>query len=339
MATDKKKHLQKVLDTHDINKVEMLPKFIAKKNAVKNALNEKFSDSIASNCIDSGSYAKKTAINTKFDIDCCIPFRKKQKEEDKGYDKLSEMFDDVYKYLKNEYTENDDEINKEDVRKQKVSIGMKFIIDDEEFDMDVVPGRERPNNNDYNNENTDLSLYINPSKRSKKEVEENKKRIKTNIKKHINLLGGSDRKHERKIARLLKVWKTERKIQNGGKLIKSFMMELYTKEAFDEANDIPNGLWEKVKMVMNHIIDNITESNLVDPANSSNIVSDSMSDSAKSDTKKDMKATIKDIDENSDKISDYFPVNEEFDIEENNDSNSKTSVLSTSKFGKFGRQK
>ncbi|MDY7396978.1 hypothetical protein UMM65_17160 [Aureibaculum sp. 2210JD6-5] len=334
MATNKNEHLQKVLDTHNIDKVEHLDKFIAKKNAVKTALNEKFNDTKASNAIDSGSYAKRTAINTKFDIDCCIPFKKKQAEDQKGYSNLKNMFDDVYKYLKNEYTEEDDDITKEDVRKQKVSIGMKFNIDGEEFDMDVVPGRERPDNNDYNSNNTDLSLHIHPPNRSKKEVDKNKTRIKTNIKKHVNLLGGSERTHERKITRLLKVWKTERKNQNGGKLIKSFMMELYTKEAFDATDDIPNGLWEKVKMVMNYIINNITENDLVDPVNSNNIVSNSMSDSAKSDTKRDMKKTIDDIDEDSDKIKEYFPINEDYDEEDDLSSKvSSASILSTSKFG------
>jgi len=99
-------------------------------------------------------------------------------------------------------------------------------------------------------------------------------------------------------------------------------------------------LWEKVKMVMNYIVDNITENALVDPANSSNIVSDSMSDTAKSETKKDMKKTIKEIDEDSDKIKEYFPINEEYD-DENSESASKTtaSVLSTSKFGEIeGRE-
>lgn len=336
MATNKNEHLQKVLDTHDISKVEHLDKFIAKKNAVKQALNEKFSDTKASKAIDSGSYAKKTAINTKFDIDCCIPFKKKEKEEDKGYSSLKDMFDDVYKYLKNEYAEDDEDITKDDVRKQKVSIGMKFNIDGEDFDLDVVPGRERPNNNDYNSNNTNLSLHIHPSNRSKKEVDENKTRIKTNIKKHIDLLSGSERTHERKVAKLLKVWKTERKNKNGGKLIKSFMMELYTKEAFDIAEEIPSGLWEKVKVVMNHIIDNISDNNLIDPANSSNIVSDSMSDSAKTDTKSDMKKTIKDVDEDSDKIKEYFPINKDYEDEDNSNSKasiSSASVLSTSKFG------
>jgi len=337
MSTNKNEHLKKVLETHEINKVEHLNKFIEKKNKVKDALNIKFSDQKASNAIDSGSYAKNTAINTKFDIDCCIPFKKETPEnnDEKGFESLSEMFDEVYKYLKNEYTEEDDDINKDNVRKQKVSIGMKFDIDGEEFDMDVVPGRERPNNNDYNDSNTDLSLHINPSNRSKKEENEGKTRIKTNIKTHVGLLNGADRTHERKVTKLLKVWKTERKNKNGGKLIKSFMMELYTKEAFDITDEIPNGLWEKTKFVMNHIIDNIETTNLVDPANSSNIVSDSMSDTAKTQTKRDMKNTIKDIEADSDKIKEYFPINEEFDDDDDSNSNStsKASVLSTSKFG------
>lgn len=337
MSTNKNEHLKKVLDTHDINKVEHLSKFIEKKNKVKDALNKKFSDQKASNSIDSGSYAKNTAINTKFDIDCCIPFKKKTpgKNDEKGFESLNEMFDEVYKYLKNEYTKEDDDISKDNVRKQKVSIGMKFDIDGEEFDMDVVPGRERPNNNDYNDSNTDLSLHINSSNRSKKEEDEGKTRIKTNIKTHVGLLNGADRTHERKVTKLLKVWKTERKNKNGGKLIKSFMMELYTKEAFDNTGEIPNGLWEKTKLVMNHIIDNIETSNLVDPANSSNIVSDSMSDTAKTQTKRDMKSTIKDVEDDSDKIKEYFPINDEYDNEDDSGSNSssKASVLSTSKFG------
>ena len=88
-------------------------------------------------------------------------------------------------------------------------------------------------------------------------------------------------------------------------------------------------------MVMNHIIENITENDLVDPVNSSNIVSDSMSDTAQSDTKRDMKKTIKEVDEDSDKIKEYFPINEDYN-DKDDDSNSKAStasVLSTSKFG------
>lgn len=333
MATDKQKHLEKVLETNDISKHQSIGKFVSKKNDIKSALNQKFSKEKASNSIDSGSYAKNTAINKKFDIDCCIPFLKKEQNTNQnGFEKLEDMFQAVYDYFKNEY-EDDDLI---EVRKQRVSIGLLFNIDGEEFNMDVVPGRERPNNLAYNDTNTDLSLYIN--NRSSKEVEKGSTKVKTNIKKHVGLLQGEERKHERKVAKLLKVWKTERKAQKGGKLIKSFMMELYTKESFDKNSDnIPYGLWEKVKMVMNHIVDNIETSNLVDPANSSNVISDAMSDSAKSSTKSDMKNTIKEIDEDSDKIKEYFPINEDYneDDDSGKSSSARTAAasLNTSKFG------
>ncbi len=334
MATDKQKHLEKVLETNDISKHPSIDKFVSKKNEVKDALNKKFSKDMACNSMDSGSYAKKTAINKKFDIDCYIPFLKKDPNSDQsGFSNLKEMYNSVFDYFKSEY----EDVELTQVRKQRVSIGLVFDIDGEEFTMDVVPGRERPNRNDYNDSNTDLSLFIH--NRSPKEAEEGKKRVKTNIKKHISLLQGEDRKHERRVARLLKVWKTERKAQKGGKLIKSFMMELYTKEAFDNnTNSIPLGLWDKVKMVMNYIVDNIETNSLVDPANSSNIVSDAMSDSAKSSTKTDMKKTVKDIDEDSDKIKEYFPINEDYnDDEDEKDEKSKTSsaasYLNTNKFG------
>lgn len=335
MATDKNIHLQKVLDTHNIEKLPELPTYISKKNKVKQALSARFASEKASEPIDSGSYAKGTSINTKFDIDCCIPFKKKISDSDQGFRSLEEMYDAVHDYLRNEYVDEDDDIVKEDVRKQKVSIGMKFKFEDgDEFELDVVPGRERPNNGSYNDESTDLSLYIKPSQRTKKEEEDNKTRIRTNVKKHVELLKGESRKHERKIARLLKVWKTERKNKNGGKLIKSFVMEVYTRDAFDACNHLPSGLWEKTKMVMNYIIDRIESSKLEDPANSSNIISDSMSTTAKTDTRKTMEKTISDIDEDSDKIKDYFPINDEYDNEEEDTSSSKSaSYLSTNKFG------
>nr|WP_199000947.1 hypothetical protein [Flavobacterium sp. ASV13] len=331
MATDKQKHLEKVLETNDISKHESIDKFISKKNEIKNALNQKFSQEKASNSIDSGSYAKCTAINKKFDIDCCIPFLKKEPNTNQnGFENLKDMYDAVYDYLNDEY--EDDELI--EVRKQRVSIGLLFKIGDDEFNMDVVPGRERPNHADYNENNTDLSLYINS--RSAKEDEKGSTKVKTNIKKHVSLLQGEGRKHERKVAKLLKVWKTERKVQKGGKLIKSFMMELYTKESFDKNSEsIPYGLWEKVRMVMNHIIDNIETKDLIDPANSSNIISDAMSDTAKSGTKTDMKKTIKDIDEDSDKIKEYFPINEDHNNnKESTNSSNFASHLNTNKFGK-----
>lgn len=98
MATDKQKHLEEVLETHKIDKHKSIDKLVSKKNKVKSVLNEKFSKEKASISLDSGSYAKNTAINTKFDIDCCIPFLKKEANTNQqGFESLSEMFDTVLK--------------------------------------------------------------------------------------------------------------------------------------------------------------------------------------------------------------------------------------------------
>ena len=338
MATDKNEHLKKVLETNDINKVKNLDRYIKKKNEVKEAMDAHYSKERASKSIDSGSYAKKTANNSKFDIDVCTPFKKKTKDDENGFSTLKDMFEDVYKYLRNEYSKDDNDLEKENVRKQKVSIGLKFVFEDgDEFELDVVPGRERPDNGSYNDDSTDLSLHINPTKRTKKEEEDGKTSIQTNVKTHVSLLSGSSRTHERKVARVLKVWKTEKKVKDGGKLIKSFMMELYTKEAFDNVDTIPNGLWAKTKMAMEYIIDNIESKDLIDPANGSNIVSNSMSDTAKTDTRKSMQCTIDEIEADSDKIKEHFPINEEYNNSDNEDENSSSSttatVLGTNKFG------
>ncbi len=328
MATDKQKHLEKALETHSIDKLTYINEFVAKKNHIKKCLDEKFKEERASKSIDSGSYAKNTAVNTKFDIDSCIPFKKKTVADEKGYEKLKDMYEAVFDYFKNEY--EDDELVENGVRKQRVSIGLEFIIDGHTFNMDVVPGRERPSNGDYNDSNTDLSLYIH--NRSNCERELKKTSIKTNIRKHVDLL--ANRPHERKIAKLLKVWKIERKKREGGRLIKSFMMELYVKEAFDKNEDaLPIGLWGKTKMVMNYIIDNIEDRPLCDPANSNNNVANSMSDNAKKTTKSDMKKTINEVEADADNIKVYFPINEEFDNNDDEADATSASVLNTSKFG------
>lgn len=331
MATDRNAHLEEVLTTHDISKLDKLDKFVAKKNLVKEKLSAKFSSEKASSPIDSGSYAKRTAINSKFDIDCCVPFKKKTNSDEQGFETLEDMYNQVYSYLRNEYTKDDEDIKSEDVRKQKVSVGMLFDIDGEPFELDVVPGRERPNYGSYNDDSTDLSLYIVPSRRSQKEVDDGKTRIKTNIKKHVGLLAGEGRRHERKVARLLKVWKTERVKTDGGKLIKSFVMEVYTKDAFDTCEEIPVGLWEKTKMVMQYIVDKIESENLKDPANSQNVISDSISDSAKTETRRALEKTIADVTSDSDTIKDYFPINPDYQEEE--ERNDAPSVLKTTKFG------
>lgn len=251
---DKNKHLDSVLNSHKIHldSGSLLNSYKVKSKKVKDALNEKFKEKIAK-IFNSGSYAKHTAINTKFDMDLCMHFKKG------SYSTLKEMYDEVYKFLNEEFEDDDLE---HPVRAQKVSIGLEFIVDGESVLFDVTPGRQ------YNDdiEDNGIYLYIND--------ETDANRTKTDIHKQIENIKG--RTKERENIKLFKVWKSHHF------KIKSFFIELLVMKAFDtDGIDNVQGLWERLKKVIEFIRDNIETISLIDPGNSGNNVANSLSESEK----------------------------------------------------------
>ena len=99
----------------------------------------------------SGSFAKHTATNVKFDLDLVEPFKHD------AFGTLQEMFDSVHDFLAEEYKNTGVTI-----RKQKVSIGVSFPIEEgneKPVELDVVPGREL-SDDDYLDSH-DLNLCFN----------------------------------------------------------------------------------------------------------------------------------------------------------------------------------
>lgn len=295
MSTDKNKHLENVLQSHKMTHVDdLLDKYKKKRDEIKDALEEKFKNEIVTRAINSGSYAKHDAINIKFDLDICQPFKRD------AFSTLEDMYNAVYDYFNNEY--EDDELLQYQVRKQRVSIGLTFIIDGQEIQMDIVPGRE-VKVDDYKETNR-LNLYVRPT------LLEGASSTQTSIQKHIDLVKGKG--DERNVIRLLKVWK----VNNRKRSVKSFLLELITIRAFDNCSEIPTGHWGKLKMAMEYIKDNIETIRLEDPANSNNVVSDTMTDAEKQQFSSDMDFILKQIESNEDNLKYYFPVNDEFFDEE-----------------------
>jgi len=259
-----------------------------KRDKVKAALEKKYGADIV--CIQhSGSYAKHTAVNIKFDMDLCINFKRE------AFTTLREMYDDVYDYLESDdFEEEVGDLT--EVRPQKVSIGLFFLVDDEKLNFDITPGR-RISEEDL--DCYDLNLCLND--------EDSSGRMKTNIAKQIEHIKG--RKKERETIKLLKAWKFEHFPK-----LKSFLLELLTIEAFDDKGEanVPAGRWERVKFTMEFIRDNIETINLHDPGNSGNNVTDSLKDRQKTKLAKEMKRALKQIDKDSNKLKFYFPVNPKF---------------------------
>jgi hypothetical protein len=130
MSTDINNHLNCVLESHKIKKEQvLLDKHISKRNEIKEALEEKYGANIYTP-FNSGSYAKNTAVNTKFDFDFMVPFKRD------AFDTLENMFIDIFDFLDDKYRTS------AIVKKQKVSIGLEFFPDEI---GDVIKGtKKRP---------------------------------------------------------------------------------------------------------------------------------------------------------------------------------------------------
>ena len=305
MAVVKEEHLQDVLDTNKMTHIDaLLTKYKTKRDEVKEALEEKYTNSIYSP-MNSGSYAKHTAINSKFDLDIIAPFKRD------SFDTLEKMFEDVYQFLFKKY----DESGEGNVRKQKVSIGIEFNADKDGdiVNLDVVPGRELSEGS-YKDAK-DLNLMFN----EQTGLFAKNSYIKTNIQEQIDHIRntGDEKTSARQIIRLLKVWK-----YSNQEKYKSFLLELITIKAFDKEN-VSGNLWEKLKIVMTYIKDNVTkdEFKLVDPGNSNNDVVKTLESWERNNLSNRMDTMIKRIEENSENIKAYFPVNDKYE-EKKSSSNS-----------------
>lgn len=294
MSTDKNKHLGDSLTSHRTSKEQgLLDKHTTKRDEVVTALEEKYGADLLGTFM-SGSFAKNCAVNLKFDFDLVAPFKRS------AFDTLKAMFEDVYEFLKEKYQ------YKAIVRKQKVSIGLEFLADEDGdvVKIDVVPGREL--NKDQYKEDNKLNLYVYDQFGS---IAGGSDRIQTNIRAQINNIKDRATKEKdsiRKVIRLLKIWKL-----HNGKKPKSFFLELITIKAFD-SKTISGDLWTILETVLAYIRDEVKTVTLPDPGNSNNEVADTLSDFDKSALSDDMKYMLERINEDSDYIKTYFPINDKF---------------------------
>lgn len=310
---DKSKHLESVIKTHQITKEEnLLEKFKTKNSEVKESLETNYGVKIYSP-FNSGSYAKNTAINTRFDFDLVCPFKRNAFGSNGT---LKEMYEDVFDFLQKEYD------GLATVKKQKVSIGIEFNVDEDGdiIKIDVVPGREF--NLDQYDDDHNLNLYV---YKQYGLFSEGSERLKTNIeaqKAHVIDRAASEKEKIRKIVRLLKIWKVE-----SHKKYKSFFLELFVIKAV-ENETVSGNLWEKLEVVLKYIRDNCTTEGfkLIDPGNSSNNLMDTLEEFEKTILKNEMTNMLEQISSNDENLKYYFPENQKFVEEEKEQYNSKQSV-------------
>lgn len=291
MATNKKEHLEEVLETHKMSHINSLfDKYKERRKEIKEDLESNYGAQIYAP-LNSGSYAKHTAINIKFDLDLVVPFKKA------SFTTLEEMFDSTFDFLQEKYKAV------AYVRKQKVSIGIEFYadVDGDVINIDVVPAREL--NQDQYEEDRKLNLYVNSTFGLLSE----KTYLQTNI--HAQIEHIKSRDNERKVIRLLKIWKAK-----NHEPYKSFFLELAVIRAFDKVT-ITGNIWDKLKSTLEYIRDNVTEDDfkLVDPGNSGNDVVNTLDQYERQALKTRMDTILNNIVSNDNSIKIYFPINQEFE--------------------------
>lgn len=286
-------YLREVLETHRMSKIEgIVVKHRERRDEISQAIREKYGTQ-SYDPFQSGSFAKHTATNIKFDMDIVVPFKKS------AFDTLQEMFDSVYDFLVEVYSGTGATI-----RKQKVSIGVSFPLEqgeDKPVEVDVVPGREL-SIGDYP-KSRDLNLCFNEDHWGFKKGSYQK----TNIQKQVEYIKGKDR--EREVIRLLKIWKKQH-----NKDYKSFVIELAVIRALDGYNGSMD-LWQRLRFVLEYLSKHITESSfhLYDPGNSGNDVIGTMDPYKRNLLMSDMENMLRNIDANSDfYLPYYFKVNEKY---------------------------
>jgi hypothetical protein len=164
-------YLEGILEKYNLTEQQIEP-IKKKRETIENFFRTKYGSKIAT-FYYSGSYAKGTAINLKYDLDLCIYFRRD------AFSTLKEMYYDVYNALRQNYI----------VNLQTVSMG---LVSGNES-IDIVPARKIDDSTDYAN------LYDN----------DHNGQIQTNIPKHKEYISISE---ARPIIKLMKVWKFQHSI-------------------------------------------------------------------------------------------------------------------------------
>lgn len=186
-----------------------------------------------------GSVSKGTAVSDSYDLDIVMYFPSSDTRT------LKEIYQEVHNKLASRYTI--------DPKTSALRItGISSERNNSDYHIDVVPGRFIPGTQD-------VFLHMNSAERE---------RMQTNLKTHIDYI---TRSGCQEIIKLVKLWKVRNDV-----VFKTFILELFVINALQgshDKSDLENGF----KKVMEAFVNNV-HVELVDPANSANIVSRTISD-------------------------------------------------------------
>jgi len=221
-----------------------LTNYFSSISQLKNLL-QKWADTCYIEILDSGSRAKGTAISLASDVDYLVSLTNNCNESCGG---LKSIYDSLFNKLNNSYN---------NVRKQNVSVRISLGG----LEVDITPARKQAGNTN------DHWLYV-----SKFDT-----RQQTNIQKHINDVSQSGRLSEIK---LLKIWRELNGLDFSSIYLEYLIIDNILLNKSKDAGD----LTDNVSYILSELAkdeDNPLYARVVDPANTSNILSDLLTQTEK----------------------------------------------------------
>lgn len=232
-------YIQSVINKHQPQEINTYAEFFIV-GPIKNDIKD-WAGSCLHQITYSGSYAKGTALDSSSDLDLFISLKSTTDNT------LKEIYESLASKLKNSnYT----------IREQNVSIRVTKY----NYDIDLVPAKNDTGNTNFH------KLY------SKKKDSW----IKTNVKKHIDIVKNSNRVRE---ITALKIWRNNHDLK-----FPSLLIELMTVEGLKNKRigELEGNVW----YMLDYIYQNIETKKFIDPSNTNNIISDSISMTDKSRIKR-----------------------------------------------------
>lgn len=273
-------YLKKVLtEEHLKANPSALKKVLRSREKIKQWLVDNFGTKLAAHPEDTGSFYKRTAISSNYDLDIVLPFMRD------SYNSLKEMYYDVYEIVGKEFT------NKAIVTKQTRAIGITFEIDGYPIHFDIVPGREI---NNYGKEK-ELNLYVRPSW-----IWQRGTSFKTNVGVQKNIT--VNKPEARAAIKLLKVYRDRNSLP-----LPTIIVEQCVVEALADNNyGVYASITENLLNCMDFISKKLNQKNLIDMANSNHNMQDKISELQRNYISNHLISDIKKIEGNPKYIQEIY---------------------------------
>lgn len=273
-------HLKKILtEEHLKNNPRSFNAMLQHRKKVKQWLAETFGCKLVAFPQDTGSFAKRTAIASNYDLDIILPFKKN------SYRSLEEMYYNVYETVRKAYG------GKATVTKQTKAIGITFEHGGEEIYFDIVPGRETAK---FKND-TNINLYVRPDW-----VWQRGSSFKTNFasQRYITV----NKPEARQIIKLLKAYRDRNDFE-----LPTVVIEQCVVSAMSENNfGVHASVTENLLNSMDHIAKRLNQVTLPDVANSNNNLNAKLNNGQKNYLINQLYNDIQRIEQNSRYIKEVF---------------------------------